>query len=184
MFLGRRKIFPWWLQTLKWAVKHSVLTFQPPVRPVFDLSERELGMCPQTLTQFTSLPDTVSQIRREVHERRATVHLDKVPLLTATRKSRWQPADRRVNKGRKGEEGRGGGNGRTLSIIRVNDGRGGAVTCMHATEEQVKSGPSTGLSKYWLAAEGAMWLNTGSRFLYTSLLESCAVSSLGELLAA
>lgn len=85
-----------------------------------------------TLTQFTSLPDTVSQIRREVHERRATVHLDKVPLLMATRKSRWQPADRRVNTGRKGEERRGGGNGRTLSIIRVNDGRrGGQNTLAH-----------------------------------------------------
>lgn len=59
-----------------------------PARPPLTFSKRELRMHPRTLTQFTSLPDTVTQIRLEVHERRPTVHLDKVPLLMAQRKSR------------------------------------------------------------------------------------------------
>lgn len=96
------------------------------MRPVFDLSKRELGMHPQTLSQFTSLPDTVSQIRREVHERRATVHLDKVPLLT----ERGSPGDRpltggsiREGRGRRGGEVGMGGHCQSLGLM--TGGRGG-----------------------------------------------------------
>lgn len=52
-------------------------------------------MHPRTLTQFSSLPDTVTQIRLEVHERRPTVHLDKVLLLMA----QGSPGDRPLTAG-------------------------------------------------------------------------------------
>lgn len=67
----------------------------PPARPPLTFPKRELRMHPRTLPQFSSLPDTVTQIRLEVHERRPTVHLDKVLLLMA----RGSPGDRPLTAG-------------------------------------------------------------------------------------
>lgn len=49
----------------------------------------------RTVSQFTSLSDTVGQIRLEVHKRRPTVHLDKVLLLMAP----GSPGDRPLTGG-------------------------------------------------------------------------------------
>lgn len=128
----------------------------PPVGQPLTFSKRELRMHSRTLTQFTSVPDTVTQIRLEVHERRPTVHLDKVPLLMA----RGSPGDRPLTGGSIREGRAEVEMGRHCQSLGANDGVRGAktlaralaylraVTCSHAARKVGSGFSSTGLSDY------------------------------------